>query len=121
LAERYGRARFKQDAVSLGLSPEEAKSTIVLRRRRDQLMSQHHPDRGGDVDKAARINAIYARMTRYLNARKARRRPVAGEAVERGVFRETLKANLHAGAAQFSALALAAVAGLALLQKFRKR
>ncbi len=117
--ERYGRARFKQDAAWFGLSLDEAKSTIVLRRRRDELISQHHPDRGGDVEKAARINAIYARMARYLNARKARRRPaVPGD---RGVLGETLKANLHAGAAQLSALAVAAAAGFALLQKFRKR
>jgi hypothetical protein len=119
MAERYGRAQFRQDAAWFGLSPEEAKSSIELRRRRDELMSQHHPDRGGDVEKAARINAVYARMTRYLNARKARRRPVV--AGEPGVLGETLRANLHAGAAQLSALAVAAAAGLALLQKFRKK
>jgi hypothetical protein len=107
--ERYGRAQFKRDAGCFGLSPQEARSTIVLRRRRDELISQHHPDRGGDVEKAARINAIYARMTRYLNARKARRR--AAVTGGRGV----------PGAAQLSALAVAAAAGFAVLQKFRKR
>jgi hypothetical protein len=120
MAERYGRAQFRRDAAWMGLSPEEASSSIDLRRRRDELIGQHHPDRGGDADKAARINATYARMTRYLNARKLRRRP-SRDGENDSLFLDTLKANLHAGAAQLSALALAAAAGFALLQKFRKR
>jgi hypothetical protein len=107
----------------MGLSPDQAASAIELRRRRDELMGQHHPDRGGDFEIAARINETYARMTKFINARAARRARFASVDVDPqgDVFRESLKATFHAGAAQLSALALVAAAGLAVFRAFRKK
>jgi hypothetical protein len=106
----------------MGLAPEQVKSTIELRRRRDQLMGRHHPDLGGDRETAARINDTYARMTKYLNARAPRRAAPAPEYPPGdSLYSETLKATLHAGAAQISALALVAAAGLAMLRMWRTK
>jgi hypothetical protein len=108
----------------MGLSPEQARSTIELRRRRDELMAQHHPDRGGEADMAARVNETYARMVKYLGARKARRAPAPetsqADGDEDNVFFAIWKATLHASAAQLSALALIAAAGFATYHRRKK-
>jgi hypothetical protein len=69
MEKRYGRAQFLKDAISLGLPTYSAFSRTTLRRQRDRLILQHHPDRGGTEDRAQEINELYARMVRWLNSR----------------------------------------------------
>jgi len=69
LEKRYGRAQFLRDAVSLGLPVHLAFSRTALRRQRDHLIREHHPDRGGNNDRAREINEVYARMIRWLDSR----------------------------------------------------
>jgi len=69
LEKRYGRAQFLRDALSLGLPVHLAFSRTALRRQRDHLIREHHPDRGGNNDKAREINEVYARMIRWLDSR----------------------------------------------------
>ncbi|WP_374546505.1 hypothetical protein [Rhodoblastus sp.] len=128
VSRRYGRAQFIKDATWLGLAPDAAFSRTELRRRRDRLMNIHHPDRGGDAAKAARINAIYARMTAWLDSRGAveseRRGPNVSPAAEPGgqggVFKSGLSAAFHAGAAQICAVAMVALATYAAFRGNRK-
>lgn len=69
MEKRYGRAQFLRDALSLGLPTHLAFSRTALRRQRDRLIREHHPDRGGDNEKAQEVNEIYARMSKWLDAR----------------------------------------------------
>lgn len=69
MEKRYGRAQFLRDALSLGLPTHLAFSRKALRRQRDSLIREHHPDRGGRNDKAQEINEIYGRMIRWLDQR----------------------------------------------------
>lgn len=69
---RYRRSDFLIDAEWLGLDARAALSEPELRRRRDELMNLHHPDRGGSVETASRINETYARMSKWLRRRKER-------------------------------------------------
>jgi hypothetical protein len=57
----------------MGVDAENAFSRSDLRRRRDYLMSTHHPDRGGSEQMAVRVNKIYSRMTEWLDRRRERR------------------------------------------------
>jgi hypothetical protein len=111
VTRRYGRAQFLKDAAWMGLSPESAFSRAELRRRRDRLMSVHHPDRGGDGDKAARINAIYGRMTLWLDRNKGAELEIDPPETP-NVVTSSLKAMFSAGAAQIGVVALVAVAAL---------
>ena len=65
MEKRYGRAQFLRDAISLGLPTHLAFSRMALRRQRDRLILQHHPDRGGSEGKAWEINEIYGRMVKW--------------------------------------------------------
>jgi len=77
MEKRYGRAQFLKDAVSLGLPTYVAFSKTALRRQRDRLIREHHPDRGGAENKAQEINETYARMVKWLDSRpKAGSRPL---------------------------------------------
>ena len=67
MEKRYGRAQFLRDALSLGLPVHLAFSRTALRRQRDHLIREHHPDRGGNNDRAREINEVYARMIRWLD------------------------------------------------------
>lgn len=69
---RYRRSDFVIDAEWLGLDARSGLSETELRRRRDELMHRHHPDRGGSAEKASRINETYARMSAWLRRRKER-------------------------------------------------
>lgn len=112
MTRRYGRTQFLKDAAWMGLPPDAVFSRVELRRRRDRLMSVHHPDRGGDADKAARINAVYGRMTVWLDRNKSvESEPQSGEAPS--VVTSSLKAMVSVGAAQIGVVALVAVAALA--------
>jgi hypothetical protein len=112
----------------MGLPPEIPLSRLELRRRRDRLMIVHHPDRGGDAKKAARINATYARMVDWLDRRPAGeaegKAPEASAATVPadmgGVYKSSLKAVFHAGAAQFCAVALVALATYAAFRGDKK-
>jgi hypothetical protein len=108
----------------MGLTPEAAFSRAEVRRRRDRLMIQYHPDLGGDAKKAARINATYARMIDWLDkssARDAERKAAQAAANEPGgLFRSSLSAAFHAGAAQVGALALVALATYAAFRGGKK-
>ena len=119
---RYGRAQFVQDAAWFGLDAQSAFSRLELRRQRDRLMSEHHPDRGGAEETAAQINETYERMTAWLAKRRFRRegrrlteletlatKPAEAPAPRRSVSRSVLSAGLKIGAIQLSALALMAV------------
>lgn len=70
MGTRYGRAQFLRDAIALGLPVREAFSRVALRRQRDRLMREHHPDRGGSDERAREINDTYARMIRWLDERQ---------------------------------------------------
>jgi hypothetical protein len=63
----YGRAQFLDDVAWIGLDPDQAFSQSSLRRQRDRLMQDHHPDRGGSEEMAARINVTYSRMSVWLD------------------------------------------------------
>ena len=121
---RYGRAQFLRDAARLGMSRETALSRSELRRRRDRLMNVHHPDRGGDARKAARINAIYARMLAWLEARDARSADLDGapefQPKTKRSRNAALSERLNAGASRVWGLALVAVATYAALRHRRK-
>lgn len=69
---RYRRSDFVIDAEWLGLDARRSLSETELRRRRDELMHRHHPDRGGSSEMASRINETYARMSAWLRRRKQR-------------------------------------------------
>ncbi len=62
----YGSIQFLKDAAWFGLSARDAFSREKLRRQRDRLMSIHHPDRGGNVEIASRINSTYDSMVEWL-------------------------------------------------------
>jgi hypothetical protein len=126
---RYGRAQFVQDAAWLGLDAQSAFSRLELRRQRDRLMSEHHPDRGGAEEMAARINETYERMAGWLAKRRFRRegrrlteleilamKPAEAPA---SFSRSTLSAALQIGAIQLSALALMAAVGYATFRRRR--
>lgn len=70
LEKRYGRSQFLRDAISLGLPSYAAFSRTALRRQRDRLIREHHPDRGGSDEKAQEINELYARMIKWLDSRQ---------------------------------------------------
>jgi hypothetical protein len=129
---RYGRAQFVQDAAWLGLDAESAFSGRELRRQRDRLMGEHHPDRGGAEEMAAQINETYERMTAWLAKRRFRRegrrlteleslatRPAEAPAPRISVSRSVLSAALQIGAIQLSALALMAVVGYKTFRRQR--
>jgi hypothetical protein len=129
---RYGRAQFVQDAAWLGLDAESAFSRRELRRQRDRLMGEHHPDRGGAEEMAAQINETYERMAAWLARRRFRRegrrlteleslatRPAEAPAPRRSVSRSALSAALQIGAIQLSALALMAVVGYKTFRRQR--
>ncbi len=124
MSTRYGRAQFIKDAARLGLSRDAAFSRAELRRRRDRLMIVHHPDRGGDPRKAARINAIYARMLTWLDARSARlaetRHDARGTPPKKTGRVSALSAGLNASAARVWGLALVAAATYAAIRAKRK-
>jgi hypothetical protein len=126
---RYGRARFVQDAAWLGLDAQSAFSRLELRRQRDRLMSEHHPDRGGAAEMAARINETYERMAAWLAKRRFRREGrrlteleiLATKPAEApsGVSHSVLSAALQIGAIQLSALALMAAVGFTTFRRRR--
>ncbi len=129
---RYGRAQFVEDAAWLGLDAQSAFSRVELRRQRDRLMSEHHPDRGGAEEMAVRINETYERMAAWLAKRRFRRegrrlteletlatRPAEAPAARRSVSRSALSAALQIGAIQLSALALMAVVGYKAFRRQR--
>jgi hypothetical protein len=129
---RYGRAQFIQDAAWLGLDAESAFSRRELRRQRDRLMGEHHPDRGGAEEMAAQINETYERMVAWLAKRRFRRegrrlteleslatRPTEAPTPRRSVSRSALSAALQIGAIQLSALALMAVVGYKTFRRQR--
>jgi hypothetical protein len=129
---RYGRAQFVQDAAWLGLDAESAFSRRELRRQRDRLMGEHHPDRGGAEEMAAQINETYERMAAWLAKRRFRRegrrlteleslatRPAEAPVPRRSVSRSVLSAALQIGAIQLSALALMAVVGYKTFRRQR--
>lgn len=70
MESRYGRAQFLRDAIALGLPVRQAFSRAALRRQRDHLMREHHPDRGGSDERAREINDIYGRMIKWLDNRQ---------------------------------------------------
>jgi hypothetical protein len=129
---RYGRAQFVQDAAWLGLDAESAFSRRELRRQRDRLMGEHHPDRGGAEEMAAQINETYERMAAWLAKRRFRREgrrlteleslatgPAEALAARRSVSRSALSAALQIGAIQLSALALMAAVGYKAFRRQR--
>jgi hypothetical protein len=91
-------------------------------------MSVHHPDRGGDAKKAARINATYARMVDWLDSRSApdveRKTAAAASATDQAendsVYKSSLAGAFHAGAAYFAAAALVALATYAAFRGNKK-
>jgi hypothetical protein len=129
---RYGRAQFVQDAAWLGLNAESAFSRRELRRQRNRLIGEHHPDRGGAEEMAAQINETYERMAAWLAKRRFRRegrrlteleslatRPAETLAARRSVSRSALSATLQIGAIRLSALALMAVVGYKTFRRQR--
>jgi hypothetical protein len=126
---RYGRAQFVQDAAWLGLDAQSAFSRVELRRQRDRLMSEHHPDRGGAAEVAVRINETYERMAGWLARRRFRREGRRLTELEilatkpadapPGVARSVLAAALQIGAIQLSALALMAAVGYTTFRRRR--
>ncbi len=112
----YRRAQFLRDATWLGLSRDAALSRSELRRRRDQLMIVHHPDLGGDAETAAQINAVYARMSEWVDkqpAARPRMYPLDRDGVGQPASTERVK---DAGSLRVWALALAAAATYAVLR-----
>jgi hypothetical protein len=88
---------------------------VGLRRRRDRLLLAHHPDRGGDSNKAAEINAIYERMVNWLDGDGAKWR----EAQQTKTLRMAapkIVSQLQARSAKLGAFALAIVAAYAALR-----
>jgi hypothetical protein len=125
-AVRYGRSRFLKDAAWMGLDQEQAFSKALLKQRRDQLMSVHHPDRGGSPDMARDINATYSRMLRWLQRRSDRRERARGrqqrnaeQATGERPWRSPLSAAFRTRARQAYAAAVIAVIGYAAF--FRNR
>jgi hypothetical protein len=129
---RYGRAQFVQDAAWLGLNAESAFSRRELRRQRDRLMGEHHPDRGGAEEMAAQINETYERMAAWLAKRRFRREGrrlteleiLATTSAEtptarRSVSLSVLSAALQIDAIQLSALALMAMVGYKTFRRQR--
>jgi hypothetical protein len=129
---RYGRMQFVQDAAWLGLDAESAFSRLELRRQRDRLMSEHHPDRGGAEEMAARINETYERMAGWLAKRRFRRegrrlaelevlatKPSEAPTALPSFSRSALSAALQIGAIQLSALALMAAVGYTTFRRRR--
>lgn len=99
--------------------PEElAFSRSELRRRRDQLMAIHHPDRGGDPVAAARLNETYARMTYWLERRDARAAAAQKHADETPALQGI---GFRARAAKLAGAALVALATLAAMRNARRR
>jgi hypothetical protein len=122
----YGRTQFLRDAAWMGLVAQNAFSRSDLRRRRDYLMSIHHPDRGGSEHMAVHINEIYSRMMDWLDRRRQRRERLrkrqeyvpdqpAGEGSKLSPF----LAAFQNRAIRLSALALMAAVGYSSL--FRRR
>jgi hypothetical protein len=121
-----------QDAAWLGLDAQSAFSRVELRRQRDRLMSEHHPDRGGAEEMAVRINETYERMAGWLAKRRFRRegrrlteleslatKPGEAPAAPRSVSRSVLSIALQIGAIQLSALALMAAVGYTTFRRRR--
>jgi hypothetical protein len=125
-AVRYGRSRFLKDAAWMGLDEEQAFSKTLLRQRRDQLMSMHHPDRGGSPEMATDINETYSRMVQWLRRRSDRREHVrrrqelnAEPAAAARPWRSPILAALRIGAVQVCATAVIAAIGYAAFKNRR--
>jgi hypothetical protein len=119
---RYRRTRFLEDAAWLGVPEEAAFSRAELRRRRDQLMAVHHPDRGGDAASAARVNETYKRMVEWLDRREAlasRRADLLATATPSSP--PSLKSALRTGAAKVAGAAVVAFSLFVALRGGRKR
>lgn len=102
MEKRYGRAQFVRDAVALGLPSHLAFSRMALRRQRDRLILQHHPDCGGSDQKAWEINEIYGRMVKW---RDEHHRP--GEDLDEPEL-EAIRAKRHRSLQQAVTVALSA-------------
>ena len=111
---RYGRAQFLRDAQRLGITPASAFSRAALRRRRDRLLFVHHPDRGGDPNKAAEVNAIYERMLNWLGGDSSRWR--AAQQADSPIGAST-KMVPSSRAARIGAFAFAAAADYAAFRR----
>lgn len=67
---RYTRDQFLSDAGLFHL-PDTGDFTLAqVKRRRAALMKQHHPDKGGENEKAQQINEAYGRLSECLSADK---------------------------------------------------
>jgi hypothetical protein len=112
-----------EDAAWLGVPEEAAFSRAELRHRRDELMSVHHPDHGGDAASAVRVNETYRRMVEWLDRREARasRRPFHEDAPKSETLSaHFLKKTLRGGAAKVAGVAVVAFAAFAALRGGRK-
>jgi hypothetical protein len=113
--KRYGRAQFLRDAVSMGLPAHLAFSRMALRRQRDRLILRHHPDCGGNEDRAWEINEIYGRMVKW---RDEHYRP--GELLDEPEAEENRKRHLHS-LRQASAVAITAAIFVASSYVFARK
>jgi len=106
MEKRYGRAQFLRDAVSLGLPTHLAFSRMALRRQRDRLILQHHPDCGGSAAKAWEINEIYGRMIKWRDEHYPRESSVEPEL--ESIRAKRLRSLQQAGTIALSAAILVA-------------
>lgn len=128
MEKHYGRAQFLRDALSLGLPAPHAFSRVALRRRRDRLMREHHPDRGGSDETARQINEIYARMLKWLaesyrpHARRVDNAPNDVSAVEETTSASTKRRrSIRKAAATTLWIATLMASSYIAAQKFRRR
>lgn len=127
MERRYGRTQFLRDAIALGLPIGEAFSRSALRRRRDLLMREHHPDRGGSDERAREINDIYARMIKWLDDRQRPRAETAREDANAALFHgqsddgETASSKILRKAASVALWAVTLAASSYVARKSRRR
>lgn len=74
MANDYTHAQFVEDTRLFELPEDGSFTRADVRRLRDRLMQEHHPDKGGTDEKAQQINATYERLSAWIEAERRRKR-----------------------------------------------
>ena len=119
---RYTRDQFLSDAELLCL-PETGDFTLAqVKRKRASLMKLHHPDKGGENEKAQEINEAYGRLSEWLSADKPplKRRRVIPE-VKKGTSASTNREGRRSGRSltQTAVIAMLTALGAYIIGEWR--
>lgn len=77
MATRYTHTQFLEDMQLFQLPDDGSFTQAHVKRRRQRLMQEHHPDKGGTKEKAQQINETYERLSAWIKNDEQRRKRAA--------------------------------------------